>query len=434
MATGNSRFAARNAAGGRGFSLIELLVAMAVFLIVAGAAFSLFNKHVAIATSQENLSGVNIGLRNAVSQLQMDLAGAGTNLLATSPGAPVAFSLGVIVQNNVPGKSAACTPNAASWAYPTDSACFDSLTVTNPKPKAPLLVIADPGNREGLDTSSIIFAADPNGGDLAADASFFKNGDEILVVNPNNTNNTGPGGAPTCGSVAISYYCMTIVSLTKDAEVAGGKIQLQHNPTGAGGLAQDCPGISCTDPLGVIFSPTHSGTGDTSYTNALGAGFQNGAFIVDLGTGGQSVTYAVQADPANPVDTQLVRCGGAACVPGNTQVLMDQVVGFKVGAGLSNNQTSADDIASFFYDASQYCNGAINNYDCNNLPAPAANIDPYDFTLIHSLRISMIARTAPNSDLSLRDFRNGFDGGPYLVQQAAVVVDLRNVSINEFGN
>ncbi|MGH9573309.1 MAG: PilW family protein, partial [Candidatus Acidiferrales bacterium] len=58
------------AAARNGFSLVELLVAMAVFLIVAGAAFALFNQHTALAVRQQNLSGVNIGLRNGLAQLQ----------------------------------------------------------------------------------------------------------------------------------------------------------------------------------------------------------------------------------------------------------------------------------------------------------------------------------------------------------------------------
>lgn len=412
----------------RGFSLLELLVAMLVFLIVAGAAFSLFDRHMAIVGRQQNLSGVNINLRNAISLIQMDLAGAGQNLLATVPGA-APFALGVVVQNNVPGKAPTCAPAPGSWAYPTLSACYDSMTIISPNVKAPVLVIADPGNREGLAASSIIFAADPNNGNLTTDAAAFNDGDEILVVQDNSKLSAPP---PTCGSAAISFYCMTVVTLTKGGEVAGGKIQLQHNPTGANGQAQNCPGSSCTDPLGVIFNAGHSN--GTNFTNALGAGFTNGAYIIDLGNGGTQVTYTVQANPANATDAQLVRCPGAACALGGAQVLADQVIGFKIGAGLTNNEQVADDIASFFYDASQYCNGAINDNGCTVLPPPAANIDPYDYSLIRSLRVSMIARTAPNSDLSLRGFANGFDGGPYMVQQASVVVDLRNMSMNDFGN
>ena len=61
----------------KGFTLIEMLVAMAVFLVVAGAAFSVFSRHAALVSRQQSLSGVNIGLRNAMAQLQMDLSGAG---------------------------------------------------------------------------------------------------------------------------------------------------------------------------------------------------------------------------------------------------------------------------------------------------------------------------------------------------------------------
>ena len=46
----------------------------------------------------------------------------------------------------------------------------------------------------------------------------------------------------------------------------------------------------------------------------------------------------------------------------------------------------------------------------------------------------MIARTQPKVNQAFAQIRNGFDGGPYIVQQASVVVDLRNMSDNEFGN
>ena len=181
----------------RGFSLVELLVAMAMFLIVAGAAFSLFDQHVSLATRQQNLSGVNIGLRNAMSQLEADLAGAGQNLLSSVPSAGQPFSLGVIINNNVPGTAAACAPNTADWSYPVPSACFDSLTIINTK-SCPVLDIDDPGNsQESLSTSSIMWGNDPNnpgnGATLANDASCFKNGDEVLVVQlPTSWTATGP--------------------------------------------------------------------------------------------------------------------------------------------------------------------------------------------------------------------------------------------------
>ena len=398
----------------KGFTLLEMMVAMAVFLIVASAAFSLFNKHLALVTQQQGLSNVNIGLRNAMSQLELDLAAAGPNLFSSvqQSGSPVQpFSLGVIIRNNTPTAAGACAPNA-NWSYPTNKACYDSLTLVTVKPcaggTAPILQIDDPGNStESLSSSSVVWGNDFNtGANLANDASCFKQGDEILVVQPS---------PMTCDNGNQFNYCMGVVTLTKDAKVSGGKIQLQHNPTGAG-----------YDPLGIVFN---SGS-NVNYSNAngLGVGYSNGAYIVNLGDGTQDITYAVVTSATDPLNNQLVRCNGATCTAANAQVLTDQVIGFKIGAILWDNaKTNATDDANYFYDASQYCTDAIAGADCSTTPPPAN--DPYDFTLVRAVRVSMIVRTVPNANTpALSKLTNGFDGGPYLVQQGSVSVDLRSIT------
>lgn len=407
----------------KGFSLLEMLVAMAVFLLVAGAAFSLFNRHLLLATQQQSLSNVNIGLRNAMSQLELDLAGAGKNLFSgvQQAGTPVnPFSLGVIIRNQTPAAAGACVAGA-DWAYPTDAACFDSLTIINAKQcggtSASVLQIDDPGNStESLASSSIVWGNDFNpGANLANDATCYKAGDEILVIQPST------GTAPTCDNNVQFNYCMAVVTLTKDAQVSGNKIQLQHNPTGAG-----------ADPLQVLFNAT--GANNYQNANGLGVGYSDGAYIVDLGDGSNDVTYAVVPNPTVGGDDQLVRCTGATCTAANAQVLTDQVIGFKIGAILwDNSKTNATDDANFFYDASKYCTDAIAGTDCSTTPPPAN--DPFDFSLIRAVRISMIARTTPNSDAAInRNFKNGFDGGPYLVQQGSVAVDLRTITNSDILN
>ena len=61
-----------------GFSLMELMVAMAVFLVVGGAAVNLFRRHVPLFTQQQSQATVNVAMRNAAAQMQTDLANAGT--------------------------------------------------------------------------------------------------------------------------------------------------------------------------------------------------------------------------------------------------------------------------------------------------------------------------------------------------------------------
>jgi len=415
---------------GSGFALAEMLVAMAIFLIVASAAFTLFNQHEAVVIQQQSLSGVNIGMRNAMSQLEMDLAGAGQNLLGgvLANGIPVSpFGIGVIIQNNVPGTAAACAANTSSWAYPTSSACFDSLQIVSMKTcsgaNAPALTMTD---TENLTTNATMVAADANGGTgavLTADAACYASGDELLILTSNNT-----ASPPQCGSANYSTYCMTVVTMNGTPSVVAGTIHLPHTLTGTAGVSAACPGSSCSDPLGITI-----GNQGNNFSNALNSSFSPGAYIINLGPGTSDVWYSVQTNPSNSTDPQLMRCTGAPCTSATGQVVADQVVGFKVGAGLWNNQqTSATDIASYFFNSIKFCNGGINSTNCSTTPPPIN--DPSDFSLVRSIRISMIARTQPKVNQTFAQIKNGFDGGPYLVQQASVVVDLRNMSINEFGN
>ncbi|MGH9574442.1 MAG: hypothetical protein ACRD40_13060, partial [Candidatus Acidiferrales bacterium] len=395
------------------------------------------NQHTALAVRQQNLSGVNIGLRNGLAQLQIDLAGAGQNLLATDKTAP-SFDLGVIIRNNVPGKAATCTPDTSTWAYPVSSACFDSFTIVNLNAcatgagggtTAPVLVIDDAGS-EDLSANGTTYANDPNfsenAGSLTSDASCFKAGDELLYIEIPQGGTT----APQCGDNTTMFYCLAVTTLTADAKetTATGvpTLNLTHNLVGTGGAVAGCPGSSCTDALGII--------GASNFEHALLANFPSATtYIVDLGKGSNDVTYAVLANAANASDPQLLRCGGAVCTAASGQVVTDQVIGFKIGAALwDNDPDDATDIANYFYDGTKYCSNAINGADCTVSPPPKN--DPYDFTLVRSVRISMVARTTPQTDQTLRSFANGFDQGPYLVQQGSVVVDLRNMSIPDFAN
>ena len=58
------------------------------------------------------------------------------------------------------------------------------------------------------------------------------------------------------------------------------------------------------------------------------------------------------------------------------------------------------------------------------------NDSAYLFSLVRSLRVSLIGRTQPSSDPSFT-FRNAFDQGAYYVQGASVIVAPRNVSMND---
>jgi hypothetical protein len=87
---------------------------------------------------------------------------------------------------------------------------------------------------------------------------------------------------------------------------------------------------------------------------------------------------------------------------------MDQVIAFKVGAALWNNNNTS----SFQY----------NYYAPNYYPIPN------DYSLIRSIRVSIIGRTQPNPT---NPFRNQFDLGPYQIRGNSIIVDPRNLTMNQ---
>ncbi len=418
-----------------GFTLIELMVAMMVFLIIAGTAFSVFDKHMEAITHQENLSGVNLALRNATSQLQIDLSGAGENLLGSVPNADLTFSTGVVIQNNVPaiegGTAAACAPAGGTYAYPINSACFDSLTIFGPPSgcaataattnQPPVLTLV---GSVDVSSGSAITANDPLGAAPATDKVCFHAGDELLLIQP------ASGLSLNCDANIPVGYCIGEVQLTAAPTVSGSNLSFSYTATGSTGAPTGCPGASCTDPEGVLYNPQ----GGTNFVDSLEHSFSGSTYLVDVGGATSAITYSVVQNPSNAADTQLQRCDSNGCA-----VVADQIIGFKVGAALwSNEATNQPDVANYFFNSKWYCNSAIASSpaaNCNDVPLQSQDEnDPYDFSLIRSVRISLIGRTTPNADSSLSKFANGFDDGPYLVQQASVVVDLRNMSIGDFQN
>ncbi|MGH9397879.1 MAG: PilW family protein [Terriglobia bacterium] len=345
-----------------GFSLIELIVAMAVFLIIAGAAFDLFSRQQAQFHQQEGDAGLNIGLRNAITKLELDLANAGTGYYmgANIPGFPV----GVTLVNNPTG--AGCNPTH-STTY--TAACFDTLNIIAVNSSVAPIHADGPGGCSST-TSSTIFADAAPGLSLSETAANYSSGDQILLVTGN-------------GSRISSFI------LTSGGSVSGNYVALEHNASNSDGTNS-----SSDDPLGIT---THD-------NSKLGVTFCASDWVLKLAP----ITY--QADASDPNDPKLVRVQG-----GNTVTVMDQVIGFRAGATLWNSATQTTS-ETYNYDASTYDDGT--------------NPDAYDFTLIRSLRISLIARTKPSVDPKYV-FRNTFDQGRYQVQGVSVVVNPRNLSMND---
>ena len=102
-----------------------------------------------------------------------------------------------------------------------------------------------------------------------------------------------------------------------------------------------------------------------------------------------------------------------ACRLASTSILADQVIGFKVGAAAWN---VTDDTIPYSYNASAAFAATPPGY--NN-----------EFWLIRSVQISLIARTTPVTDPTYT-YRNGFDSGPYQIESVMVVVNPRNMTMN----
>jgi hypothetical protein len=170
---------------------------------------------------------------------------------------------------------------------------------------------------------------------------------------------------------------MTTTVLTADGRVNGGVVTLSHNPTGAGGLNSD-------DPLGIA----------SVDNNKLGSRFCQGDWVLKI----SAITYRV--DASDPTDPKLIRSQN-----GQDNVIAEQIIGFKVGASIWNGTTAEP----YSFDASSYGN---------------------DWTRIRAVRISLIGRTPPSGDVNNK-FKNSFDQGPYKIQAISVVINPRNLSMNE---
>ena len=388
----------------RGFSLIELMVAMAIFLLVSASAFMLFSHQQTNANQQQGLVGLNIGIRNAISQLQLDLANAGTGYYvgANIPSWPV----GVTIVNNVPPAGTSCY-NATTNTYTTN--CFDQLNIltaanstTTPSPIN--ATDSTGGSSETLNCSNtslgVAYGQAAAGLSLAATAGNYSQGEQLLFLN-----NKGSK--------------MTAVILTQAPVVAGSAVQFTFDATrndGSNSLANDpldiaaCGGTTCPTSGcgGTTLCPQPPPQGSLPPPAYLGDQYCGGDWILKL----SSISYYVNTSNSN--DSQLIRKQA-----GNTIAVMDQVIGFKLGATIRNSITDTMN-PQYNYDAS--------TYNVNNSSPPPYD-SPYMFSLVRSVRVSLIARTQPSTDPSFT-FRNAFDGGAYQVQGASVVVNPRNLNLS----
>ena len=338
-----------------GFSMIELLVAIAIFMVIGGAAISLFRRHVPLFTVQQNQTAVNIALRNAAAQLQIDMVNAGSGYYqgANIPTLP----LGITV---LPGAGTCYTASSQTYGQ----GCFDTVSIITVDPNTPPSHPAVIGSNCVSTTSSALFATPIGSTTLSQLAGAYSAGDEVLLVNSNGSQ-------------------MATMVLSKAGQVTGGKVQLQHNPTAL--YKNSVSQSSYNDDYFNIANPNNN--------NKLGTQFCNTDWVLRV----SATTYGV--DTSNPSNPVLVR----SINNGRPQAIADQIIGFRIGSFAQDNTT-----LNYQWE-----------YDTTN----------YDFNTIQAVRASLVGRTNPVSG-SIAGFRNTFDNGTYKVEGVSVVVDPRNMSMN----
>jgi prepilin-type N-terminal cleavage/methylation domain-containing protein len=365
----------------RGFTILELLIATAIFVVVAGAALSLFSVEQPLLNRQQNFAGLNIAMRNSIAQIQLDVANAGTGYYPGTnfPDWPV----GITIVNSNP--SSACnTPSTFTYS----STCFDTLNIiatdSNTPPSHP-----DNGGFtfNGTDciatTASPMYVYPPTGTSAATLASDYHNGDQLLLVDTANSK--------------ITTIKLSGVPATFSANGSTG-VKLIFNATNTDGT-----NTTTNDPLTIttcLVTTTPCPAGDLN--PKLNTSFCSTDWILRLAP----ITYQVSTATAS--DPELTRTQG-----GTTSVLAEQVIGFKVGAVAWN---VTDDTIPYSYFASN---------SSSSTPVGYSN----EWWLIRSVQVALIARTTPNPG-STYTYRNGFDGGPYQIESEIATVNPRNLSMN----
>jgi hypothetical protein len=382
-----------------GFTVLEFLVAMSVFVVVTGAVFTLFRKDDPLFNNQQNMVGVNLALQNAVTQMEVDSVNAGTGYY---PGTNIPnWPVGITIQNSAP-VTGTCGDNA-TFTY--GSTCFDTLNIITVDPNTPPQHLGAAAgcvatySGGGATSSMVLYTPGLTGAQATTLSGNYKSGDELLLVK-------------------LDGSQMTTVSLTANATAPGGVVTLSFKTTNSDGTNS-----VANDYLGIT---TNNGALDNLGATQLGTSFCNADWILRL----QPITYKV--DTTNPADPKLTRTRA-----GNTDVVAEQVIGFRIGASLFNDSHDTDLATSTL---AATCVGTADaasepttyaSYNYNACSYGAGNGDSYDFSIIRSIRVSIIGRTPPGSSGNDVTFRNTFDSGPYQIQGLSVVINPRNLSMTD---
>jgi type II secretory pathway pseudopilin PulG len=372
-----------------GFTLIEFLIAMGLFLVIGGSVLALFAQHAPYFNRQQNLAGLNVAMQNAVSQMQLDLVNAGTGYY---PGAIISsWPIGVAITNQPYGAGPCNIP--ASFTY--TAACFDKITILDINQNIQPFHPTNSAGSTSSGTCSYITASpfyiQPNPGQTPAQAAAsFNTGDQVILITTGGSTHaiTGPTGGNS--NSASSGTLVNSFVLSGPPVVGSNYVALPFTPAASP--------YNTGDPLDI----------STSASTNLGDAFCASDWVMKL----EPTTYSV--DVSTPSDPKLMRTQG-----GTTDIVAEQIIGFKVGAATWNtNNSGASSMTYSFYGQ---------NPPVTAFPTPSGYGS--DFEQVRSVRVTMIGRTTPSPDPTYT-FRNSFDGGPYQVEPATVVINPRNLTMN----
>jgi prepilin-type N-terminal cleavage/methylation domain-containing protein len=375
-----------------GFTLIELMIAMTVFLVIGAAAMSLFKQHAALFNDQQYQIGLNVTLRNALSQMEADVVNAGTGWYNATSNIS-SWPIGITIVNNNLGGAACTVPGSGVYNAP----CFDQLNIIAPDPNTPPgQVWVTPGTpgcggTQALTTNTTMTIAPVAPVTAAQLIAGFTSGSQVLFIH-----------------VGTSGTLMTTAILTANAAAAGANVTLTYGATNANGTNNASP---INDRLNLTVNPNVDvNLISTTLTDSFCSGTD---WVVKVAQISYSVDTAI--DPTGPT---LVRTENGVENP-----IASQIIGFKVGAAtvaLNGGGTVIGSSAAYCY------NSASTTPPC------------YDnqFDQVRSVRISLIGRTPPklysNSNVnSTTLFTNTFDGQPYKIQALSIIVNPRNLSMND---
>lgn len=358
-----------------GFSLIELMVTLAVFLVISGAAFNLVNKHVPVFTAQQNQVGLNLTLRNAAAQLQIDTANAGSGFYPTAD--VTSWPIPVTI---APGSDDATDCyNSSTHTY--SQQCFDSINVLRADTSTPPAQIGkeNPSHDD----------CEPNDNSIAQSSTLF----------------VQPVAPMTVTTLANSYHVGDqFLIISSKSNKIGTIILTGVGTTGTGVKLSHTKNVQTAENDHYLIS--------TKSTNKLETNFCKGDWVVKL----NPAVYVVDtSDSSNP---KLVRLqpNDANCLPTSTApynyscVVAEQVIGFKVGAQIFDPDSSSDP------------------NDCNPFCYKPASYST-DWSQIRGVRITIIGRTTPKPGPGA--YYNTFDKGPYKIDAISIVVSPRSLSMRD---